>query len=127
MQLSQNTRRLRAISKNLLVPEDLVKGGDDEHDCSVLGAWAARHRVLPRESPLFALIRLCCSTRCLLGTQVDPNVRRTWLGPATGAGSGAGGAGGLLDPHLHHFISPSTKMKEMQKVDFIERKSVCIS
>ena len=32
------------------------------------------------------------------------------MGPAVGAaGGGAGGAGGLLDPHLHHFISPSAK------------------
>ena len=29
------------------------------------------------------------------------------------AGAGAGGAGGLLDPHLHHFISPSSKIAEV--------------
>ena len=50
-------------SRSLLVPEDLVEGSDDEHDCSVLGSWAAGDRVFSREYFLLALIRLSCSTR----------------------------------------------------------------
>ena len=100
----------------LLVPEDLVEGSYDEHDCSVLGARAACHRVLPREDPILALNWLCCTTRAAFNRPLvilvawrDPSVWGTWLGPAAAAGGGAGGAGGLLDPHLHHFISPSAK------------------
>ena len=67
-------KQATGYSRNLLVPEDLVESTDDEHDCGVLGARAARHRVLPREYPLLALIRLSCSTRRLLGTQLDPSI-----------------------------------------------------
>ena len=98
---------------NSLVPKDLVQGSNDEHDCCVLGSWAAIDRVLPGEDSLPASL-----------TALD----QPWLGPSgwgswwtlggpwgpwwthlSPAVAGAGGAGGLLDPHLHHFISPSAK------------------
>ena len=96
---------------NSLVPKDLVQGSNDEHDCCVLGSWAAIDRVLPGEDSLPASL-----------TALD----QPWLGPSGWVSwwtlgvpwgpwwthlspAGAGGAGGLLDPHLHHFISPSAK------------------
>ena len=79
----------------------------------MLGSWAAIDRVLPGEDSLPA------SLTALSQSWLDPSGWDSWwtLGGPWGpwwthlspAVAGAGGAGGLLDPHLHHFISPSAK------------------
>ena len=52
MSLKTIVGRINRREHNLLVPKDLVQGSNDEHDCCVLGSWAAIDRVLPGEDSL---------------------------------------------------------------------------